>query len=621
MLGLMVSSCKNEKAIVIRNVNVISMTTGLVKSNQDVIIRGDIIETVVESGSSSGLNADLIIEGKGKYLMPGLADMHAHLYQNEDGSDLPLYLANGVTTVRDCNGRPFVLEFREDVKKGRRVGPRILCTTPTIRGWEKEPWTLVKQRYEQGYDAVKLYSFFDSRDAFHKTMAEAKVIHAYTMGHIPYTVGLDGIIEEGMDDIAHVDEIAWEFAELDRDGHHSANDWLGVIVGSFIEKYDSIPFHEVEEKLDEEAGIIARKLRGKNIAVSTTCHYARMIDAKLNDAENYIRIPHLKYLPARYFMDVGMGREKHQTQFRKLGALGLLQIWPEMLEKLFINLYKEGILMTGGTDAIWHMGLVPGFSLHDELAYFVDLGLTPYEALRLCTVNAGEVARRMKHLETPEFGTIEAGKRADMVLLENNPLEDINHIRRNSGVMAGGKWYSKESCSDMLAFDDAKYQALLELFEACQALQNNNDHLLSAFLERVSFEDIRQAVNKNINITTKTIEIMQSRGQTDRIKEHFKKAVKANWENSAGLYNLVLTVGYEMRLVAVYEDALRAAKRTVTLNESADNYDILAWSYALNDQFDEAIEAIDTAIKIDPENSVWDDSKKELLSLQNTGVN
>jgi len=559
--------------------------------------------------------ADIVIDGKGKYLMPGLADMHMHIYQNTEGSDLPLYIANGVTTVRDCNGRDFILKFREDVEKGKRVGPRILCTTYTIRGYEKEPWKLVKERYGKGYDAVKFYSYFDSGDAFHEAMKEAKDINAYTIGHIPYKAGLDGIIEEGMDEIAHVEEVAWEFADIDKNQTMKANDWLRYIVGRYIQKYADLPIHKLKKVLQTEAQQIVQKLKGKNIAVSTTCHYTHALEKKIYDAENYIMSPHLKYLPPDYYINVGLGQEKHQRQFGEIA--GLIPVWKIMLETLFVNLHQEGILIVGGTDALWDMGLVPGFSLHDELLYFVDTGLSPYEALRMCTANSGEVARRMKSLEKSEFGTIETGKRADLVLLNDNPLEDINHIRTNSGVMANGKWYSREDCTKLLAFDDSRHQAYLDVFKACQALRKNNEVPLNEFMQRTEYADIKKTIYKHRDISTRLIEIMHQKGQTDRVKEYFMRAVKSNWDDFNYLNAISWNAGCEMRIKAIYPDAIRATKRAIELRENAGIYDTLAWLYALNEEYDQALHAIDEAKKLDPENKAWDETRDKILEMKN----
>lgn len=614
LIFLLLTSCSKVKTVVFKNVNVIPMTSEIVLENRDVYVKGNQIDAIVPTGTDIQGQADIIIDGEGKYLIPGLADMHVHIYRNIEGSDLPLYIATGVTTIRDCNGREFILKFRDEVEKGKKAGPRIFCTTHTIRGLEEKPWKLVRERYEKGYDAVKFYSWFKSGEAFHKAMNEAKKINAYTIGHIPYKVGLDGIIEEGMNEIAHVEEIAWEFADIDKSLSMEANEWLRYIVGRFIQKYGDLPPPKMKDAIQLEAQQIVRKLKGEKITVSTTCHYTHNLEKKIFDIENYIMTPYLKYLPPDYYINVGLGREKHQRQFGEIA--GLINVWKTMLATLLVNMHQEGILIVGGTDAIWDMGIVPGFSLHAELIYFVNIGLTPYEALRLCTANSGEAARRMKGLEKSEFGTLESGKRADLVLLDNNPLEDILYIRVNSGVMANGRWYSQEDCTALLYFDEKKHQDYLDVFKACRALIKNNEQLLDQFMQKTDYEDIKNSIYKHIDISTKMIEVMHKKYKTERVKEYFQEAVKSNWDNVNYLNTLSWRAGCEMKIAEIYPDAIRAVKRAIKLRKNAGIYDTLAWLYAFSGDYDKAINAINEAKRLDPENKAWDETREEILKIK-----
>jgi len=615
ILLLLFGSCGKVKTVVFRNVNVVPMTTERVLKNQDVVIHGSTIEAIVPGGTADVSQTDLVIPGEGKYLIPGLADMHVHLYLDPEGNGLPLYLANGVTTIRDCNGRDFMLKFRKEIKDGDRPGPRMYMTTYTIRGFEDKPWNLVKERYEKGCDAVKFYSFFPSCTSFHRAMMEASALDAYTIGHIPYKVGLAGIIEEGMHEVAHVEELAWEFADIDTGLNYKSGDaWLEYIVGNFILKYADKPMDEVRAILKEEAREIALMLRDRDIAVSTTCNYTHMMDEKLFHPDKFIHNPSLKYLPPLYYIDVGLGREKHQQQFK--GIEHLLPVWQTMLEELNLALHEQGILIAGGTDAIWYMGLVPGFSLHDELAYFVDIGFTPYEALRLCTVNAGIVAARMNGLQTPESGTVEIGKQADLVLLEYNPLEDINAVRHNCGVMADGRWYSKDACAQLLAFDEVKHKEYLRLYDACRKLTHNEITPIVQFLKDTPYEEISDAVYKSTHLTTEIIKKLKRIDETVFLKKFFQDVVDANWDNANYLNTFSWRTGHDMRIEAIYPDAIRAVKRSLELSESAAVYDTLAWLYALNGEYENALKAIDNAKEMDPENKSWDQTREKIMEMK-----
>jgi tetratricopeptide (TPR) repeat protein len=295
----------------------------------------------------------------------------------------------------------------------------------------------------------------------------------------------------------------------------------------------------------------------------------------------------------------------------------MIPVWAAMLETLLIQLHKQGILMVGGTDAIWNMGLVPGFSLLDELAYFVRLGLTPYEALKMCTVNAGEVARRMKGLKKAEFGTIETGMRADLILLDRNPLEDINHIRTNSGVMTGGRWFSKKDCAGLLAFDEDRYQAYLDLFECCRSMKKRDVSLLDDFIQKTKFEDIKRTLYKHRDISAQFIRSLYKNDKMDRVKEFFNNVVKSNWDDANFLNAIAWNTGVEMKIGAVYPDAVKAVRRALELHENAGIYDTLAWLYALNGDYENALNAIDEAKRLDPDNNAWDKTREKIIQMKN----
>jgi len=611
---LLLGSCGKDKTVVFRNVNVIPMTSETVLTNQDVIIHGNTIRKIVPGGAADVSMADLVIPCDGKYLIPGLADMHIHLYLDTDGSELPLYIANGVTTIRDCNGRDFMLQWRKEVEKGRLAGPRLYLTTHTIRGYEDAPWTLVKERYEKGYDAVKFYSYFPSRTSFHKAMKEAKTLNAYTIGHIPYKLGLAGIIEEGMNEVAHVEELAWEFADIDTSLNMSANEWLPYIVGKYIQKYDGKSMAEVRALLKPEAREIARQLKGRHIPVTTTLYYSHILDQKLFNPDVYIRAPYFKYLPVKYYMNVGLGREKHQRQFGEIPHL--VPVWQAVLEELMSALHEEHVTIVGGTDAIWDMGVVPGFSLHNELAYFVETGFTPYEALSFCTCNPGRVAARMDGLEKHHFGTVETGQLADLVLLEENPLEDINAVRNNCGVMANGRWFSPEDCAAMLYFDEQKHQDYLELYTACRELTRGNWQPVTDLMEKTAYEDIKEAVYTNVDICTKKIELLINEDRGDKAEKYFTETITHNWDDYKFLTVFSWRAGIDMKIAGVYPDAIRAVKRALELSKQAGIYETLALLYAYSGDYEQGITAAKEAKKLDPANKRWNETLQEIKEMR-----
>jgi imidazolonepropionase-like amidohydrolase len=607
-------SCSGQERTIITNVDVITMTSEEVLENRDVIIVGERIVAVAETGKTDPEDDDSIIDGTGQYLIPGLADMHVHLYVFEDGAELPLYIANGVTTIKDCNGRDHILAFRDEIAEGKRIGPRIYCSTHTIRGFEDEPWDLVGERYGKGYDAVKFYSYFDSRQSFNRAMTEAKRLDAYTLGHIPYTVGLDGIIEEGMDEIAHVEEICWEFADFDRDQSLAPDAWLKLIVASYIEKYGDMGPEELRAALAEKASECARKIAGEDIIVSTTCHYNVVIDKKIFETAEFARNPAFKYLPPEYFLALGLGREKHQAQFK--GIEHLTGTWSTMLGTMLLALREEGVLLTAGTDAIWYMGLVPGYSLHDELDYFVEIGFTPYEALKTATANAGEAGRRIDGLDQVDFGTIESGKRADLVLLGGNPLEDISNTRDISGVMANGTWFSREDIEAMLAFDPEVHRAQLDLFEAGLALREGDAGPLDEFASKTGYEEAKECIYGNRRTVAELIMGLHAQNMDDRAASHFDTAVKANWDDVNFLNALCWDVAVENKFEKLYPAAIAATKRALELNRHPAILDTLAWLYALSGDYGPAIKAIEEAQSLDPDSEVYRETHDRIVEMK-----
>ena len=380
-----------------------------------------------------------VIDGQGAYLMPGLADMHVHLRNDWPLSQLDMYLANGVTTVRDLDGRDFMLKWRAEIKAGKRGGPTVYVAAPTIRGYEKNPPELILKR-KSGYDCIKLYSYLSKED-YQKVMAIAKKNQLYTIGHIPFAVGLDGVIAADMDEIAHVEELSFELIDFDRTKNLNPEEWLPYIINNAMQQNKmSLGFNikDLNNDQKERLSSITSKLKFANIPVCTTLVVDEVIVQKLFEPDEFLARPQSTYLPQKYKQAFLQGKEKHQIQFKGIKELAPFKFGLD--KTLLLELHRAGIPLVLGTDAgTGAMGIVPGFSIHDELRILVENGFTPYEAIATGTVNASTVAAAMTGKD--EFGTIEVGKRADFILVNKNPLEDAAHIKDHRGVMAAGEWY------------------------------------------------------------------------------------------------------------------------------------------------------------------------------------
>ena len=410
------------------NVNLIPMTEEKIIKNQTVIVKG---KKIWQMGSANVVELPEkahIIDGTGCYLMPGLVDMHAHI-RVKSTLPLKLYIANGVTAIRNMDatenvlGGAFILDWRNEIEGGKRIGPKIYTTGPIIRGYEVQPWRYITKHAKKGYDGIKIYEYFSEQD-YRRAISVAKELKLYTVGHIPFSVGLNGVISEDMNEIAHIFVLVQELVDFDRCKNLSSHDWWPYIADAFVKmNSNSLDFNNAnfQQSLRERTKILVDKLRETKIIVCTTLV---MIEAATSEGKGYAN-------------QIFHGRKELATFFRTL------------CRDLFIELSQAGIPMVLGTDAGRLSGVVHGSSLHDEMRIVTDLGFSPYQAIAACTKNAANVAEAMTGKN--DFGTIEIGKRADFILVNQNPLEDVSNIQDNRGVMAAGRWYSKSTLEDMIS--------------------------------------------------------------------------------------------------------------------------------------------------------------------------
>lgn len=442
------------------NANLIPMSTEIVLTDQTVIVEGKLISQVGPSSRIKIPTKARVIDCRNTFLMPGLADMHMHLrydWMNKTWpvSPLKLYLANGVTTIRCFGPRGetgrYGLTWRKEIDAGHLVGPSILTCGPQLRGHFKEnpEHIVIKQKY-QGFDFIKIYSFV-TRKEYHTIMATVKKLQIYTAGHIPFQVGLEGILAEGMDEVAHIEEFMWEFSNLDRQRYfESEEEWMAyaidVTFGRF-EPYLKLNMQEREQRIDALVEGILKKIEGKPISVSTTLVVDDIIVQKLFAPDQFLKKSENRYLPAIYLKHFREGQEKHQLQFKGGEVFAPLKY---MLDKRLLRAFKNAnIPLLLSTDAgTGRMGIVPGFSIHDELGILVENGFSPYEAIAAGTVIASKIVSRMNGQDN--FGTIEPGKRADLIQVQQNPLADVANTRKICGVMAAGRWYDQEALSNLL---------------------------------------------------------------------------------------------------------------------------------------------------------------------------
>ncbi len=480
LLLLIISGCNREThnqpiaedVLAFTNVNIVPMTEEIIFEDQIVLVKEGHILTVGDAGEVDLPRDATVIDGDGGYLMPGLADMHVHIYEESRDeypvSPLNLYIANGVTTIRDCGTAPitpsdtFVLEWRDEIIQGKTIGPMIYSSGRTIHGPILNPAGVVRERRSNGFDFVKLYMEL-SVDEFVEAQAAAEELGVYSVGHIPYQVGLDLAMVSGLDEIAHIEELSYELIWSD---HRPSTTltmerWLDALIKELVDDYGYDPksdfvFNpkEFHQEQGEYLNHILNSLKEHDVLVGTTMVVSDVVDQKIFAKDDFLRRAVNVYLPPELIEAVVYGQDRHQMMFRAIDEDAALWNWKGDLDSFLLQeLHKYGIRLVSGTDAgSSSIGVVEGFATHEDLRILVEHGFTPYEALQTATVNAAYAIEKMTG--DGDFGTIEAGKRADLVLVSGNPLQDIMYTRDIQGVMVRGNWLSKDELEEMIAIGE-----------------------------------------------------------------------------------------------------------------------------------------------------------------------
>ncbi len=495
------------------NVNVVPMDYEHILERQTVLIVGDRIGKI---GAMEEIHVPAnahIIDGEGNYLIPGLADMHVHI-RDPDSRHLLLYLAHGITTVRNLGDAPNLLKWKKQIEQGEITGPTIFTTGSAINGappglewmgniylgsiivlplvlgfvilslfwiffkitrrnlkichnlrrllaviflllllggsmaWYRviplpefvslfaptdsavaipaDAEYVVKKQYASGFRAVKLYERIDE-GTFNAAVKTAKSLGMYTVGHASDQVPIKKILESGMDEIVHVDELFSYF-------------FIGYDP-AVVKSIDDLKFFEIDYGKIPEVVALTKE---NGVRVVPTLVTDENMYRFLEDSKTFYSNPAFQVIrPEKLHRWKTKGRIvnwKGQEDWRR-------NTMQPFLMKLTKALQDARVPILLGTDAMV-TSLVPGYHAHRELEILVEAGFSPYEALATGTINAALAAEEMSG--DGNWGTVTTESRADLVLLRKNPLVKISNTRTSIGVMVRGKWFTQADLTELV---------------------------------------------------------------------------------------------------------------------------------------------------------------------------
>ena len=436
-------SARDSKTLVITHVTVIDATGAGPKPDMTVVVRaGRIAE--IERASRKVRKDALVVDGRGKFLIPGLWDMHVHTNFGDwlrGGAEiiLPLFVANGITGVRDMGGDLHqLLEWRKQIEAGTILGPRMLISGPMIDGAPPHfpasvPVTTVADGRKAvddlkqgGADFIKVQSYIP-RDAYFAVADESKKQGMIFVGHVPDAV---------------------RASEASNAGQKSIEHYTGIFEGcSTIEdellKGPKGPRRVVETYSEPKCAALIALLAKNGTWQVPTLVWER--GQWLIDDLDLSQSPGAKYAAASW-------RNKSYKSFTE-SILKELDTDPVSYRRQFVAkelemtlaMHRARVPLMAGTDTAAGVYVIPGFSLHQELELFVKAGLTPMEALQTATLNPAKFLG-----QTRDLGTVETGKIADLVLLDASPLDDIRNTQKISAVVLGGRYFSHADLDGIL---------------------------------------------------------------------------------------------------------------------------------------------------------------------------
>lgn len=456
-----VAGSVDQKTIAFVGVNVIPMDRERVIKDQTVLVRDGRISEIGDTAKIKVPAGARRIDGRGKYLLPGLIDMHAHLFSDYEfpeelaGDELMIMVANGVTTIRLMIGTPEHLVLREKVKRGQLPGPAIYAASPQLAGRSfgdifngravttpEEASKAVRDFKAAGYDFIKL-TFWISRPVYDAVIETAREVGIHVIGHVDPQVGLTRALE-ARQQIEHLDSYIEAVIADDSPVKESVS---GVSVWR-MRNWPSLD-HVDESKIIK----VAQETAKAGVWTCPTLTFLKLAFGVGQSDEEIRGRPDYRFIPEKLRKEMAEPRERFWSSPPS-----------EARRKQFVSVRNKlvkaihsagGKIMTGSDAPEWF--LMYGWTLHREIKSLVEAGLSPYAAIEAATRNPAEYLGALDRI-----GTVERGKQADLVLLEANPLEDVSNTERLAGVMIRGRWFSEAELKKTLDSIAIRFQSAFD---------------------------------------------------------------------------------------------------------------------------------------------------------------
>jgi len=439
-------------AVAFVDVSVIPLDRNRTLEHQTVVVRGDRIVALGAVARTAVPAGAMRIDGQGKYLMPGLAEMHAHVvggnnpnHEQINRDILFLYVANGITSIRAMLGAPNQLPLREQLRRGEVLGPTMYVSAPSLNGNSApNPDTaikLVRAHKAAGYDFLKIHPGL-SRETYDAIVRTAKEVGLTWAGHVPAAVGLQHAIESGQSTVDHLDGVL-EAAVPDSIGIR-----LQSNTASFAEFVNNVQ--------PARFAALAEQMKAAGVWNVPTILVWENLYSQAESPEQMGARAEMKYWPRSAVANYVNQKRNQIAQQQQQG------LTPDLAAK-YLSLRRQalkavvdaGTPLLMGTDSP-QLFMVPGYALHRELGIIASVGVTPFQIYESGAKNVARyVSEQLK--QDGRFGTVAVGNRADLVLLDANPLASVANLTKRSGVMVRGRWVSAVEIDKGLAELAARY--------------------------------------------------------------------------------------------------------------------------------------------------------------------